>query len=158
MSGLLNNNNNSNLTQYNITADDYETYDFPEPWTDTDLSYPTEYDLEDDLAFLEEEEEEDYGEQEEEELEQIELMEKEKEEAMASIGDDGEDLEDGSGILSLYDDDEATLLEEEEEYYNALEELQEDNLDVLSESDNQINSNDMTENNRIVREAEDPGG
>lgn len=155
MLGLL---DNSNLTHYNITADDYDTYDFSEPWTDLDLSYPTEYDLEDDLAFLEEEEDDYKEEQEEEELEDIELMEKEKEEAMAVVGDDSEEMEDGSGILSLYDDDETTVVEEEE-YYNALEELQEDDLETLPENTNQIDSNNMADDShRTYREVEDLGG
>nr|XP_053635121.1 agrin-like [Cherax quadricarinatus] len=133
-----------NLTHYNLTADDYDAYDFPEPWTDVDLSYPTEYDLEDDIAFLEEEDYEDEG-----KAEEIEMLEKKKEEEMVSLGEEVEELEDGSGLLSLYDDDEAML--EEQEYYSALETMQKDDND---------HDNNLIQDNRTDQETEgeDLGG
>ncbi|KAK8718888.1 hypothetical protein OTU49_014387, partial [Cherax quadricarinatus] len=127
-----------NLTHYNLTADDYDAYDFPEPWTDVDLSYPTEYDLEDDIAFLEEEDYEDEG-----KAEEIEMLEKKKEEEMVSLGEEVEELEDGSGLLSLYDDDEAML--EEQEYYSALETMQKDDND---------HDNNLIQDNRTDQETE----
>lgn len=126
----------SNLTHYNLTADEYDTYDFPEPWTDVDLSYPTEYDLEDDIAFLEEE---DY--EEEEKAEELEMLKKKEE--VVSMGEEVEELEDGSGLLSLYDDDEAML--GEQEYFSAMERLQED--------DSKHNSN-LVHDSRIDQEVE----
>lgn len=151
---LVSGQHNRNLTQYNITVDDYDTYEFPEPWTDIDLSYPTEYDLEDDLAYLEED---DYEEEaEEEDLEEIELMEKEEEEKLSDV-DETEELEDGSGILSLYDDDETNRLEEEE-YYNALEELEEDNALTSIESDGKNSNSNMADDTMLNREVTDPVG
>ncbi|XP_050719892.1 agrin-like isoform X2 [Eriocheir sinensis] len=123
-----------NLTQYNLTLDEYESLDFPEPWTDIDLTYPTDYNLDDDIAFLEEEEEEEEQEaaaaeeEEEEELEnnlgdikELEALANENDENMISLTDDGEEREDGSGLLSLYNDMDNEAITEEEEYYEDFE-------------------------------------
>ncbi|KAK3873150.1 hypothetical protein Pcinc_021789, partial [Petrolisthes cinctipes] len=104
-----------NFSHYNLTYDEYENFEFPEPWTDVDLSYPTEYDTEDDLAYLEEEEEEEYEmEKGEEELEMLEEEEEEEVSMMAAMEDDAEEY--GSGSPSLYDDDDEAMSEDDDYY------------------------------------------
>lgn len=142
----------SNLTQYNLTLEEYESLDFPEPWTDIDLSYPTDYNLEDDIAFLEKEEEEDQeaaeGEEEGElennfdDIKELEAMADENEENIISLPDDGEEEEDGSGLLSLYNDMDNEAIAEEEEYY---EDLDGDTSPVLNKIDHTSSAAGETE-------------
>ncbi|XP_066971041.1 LOW QUALITY PROTEIN: agrin-like [Macrobrachium rosenbergii] len=121
-----------NLTHYNLTAEEYEDYDFPEPWTELDLSYPTDYDLEDDVAFLEEEE--DY--EEESDVAKTETLDEE----VGRLGEETGEQETGSGILSLYEDDEMMTVLEEQVYYSGLETMMEDDTLVEEERlDNSIN-------------------
>ncbi|XP_045102495.1 agrin-like isoform X4 [Portunus trituberculatus] len=146
-----------NLTQYNLTLDDYESIDFPEPWTNIDLSYPTDYDLEDDIAFLEEEEEEEEeGEEEEEEEEEqenaladevkdLEILSKEKENKISSLVED-EEREVGSGLFSLYNDEDNEAFIEEGDYG---EEVEGDSLPILNEIDHVVSPSEEN--------AEEPG-
>ncbi|XP_064092109.1 agrin-like isoform X6 [Macrobrachium nipponense] len=121
-----------NLTHYNLTAEEYEDYDFPEPWTELDLSYPTDYDLEDDVAFLEEEE--DY--EEENNVAKTETLDEE----VGRLEEETGEQETGSGILSLYEDDEIMTVLEEQVYYSGLETMMEDDTLVEEERlDNSIN-------------------
>lgn len=54
-------------------------------------------------------------------IKELEALQNENEENMISLSDDGEEREDGSGILSLYNDMDNEAIAEEEEYYEDLD-------------------------------------
>ncbi|KAK7067338.1 hypothetical protein SK128_007891, partial [Halocaridina rubra] len=126
-----------NLTHYNLTAEDGVEYDYPEPWTDLDLAYPTDYDLEADIAFLEEEDSSG------EETADV-NVEKNEREIMDINGSD--ENESGSGMLTLYEDDELMSVLEDQ-FYNLGSEpmLSDDNENEALEETYEIISHKLME-------------